>query len=472
MKKVTLLAAMVLAPFLFFNLVSCKKNNLINNNNNSISVMDFANMPVVSNGMLVFDDEAHLESYLVYLDSVCKSDTTNPADTFSADAKLDVIEAGLTGFTSLRSSLNASEESFEGNGWGTVEAIPERHFLHGRLFHSVFNSQLNVKVGTAIHHLYSKDVSLVIWDGNSTSLGHANSLPSNLSLEDVKIEFATDQSVTVYNPEYAAVADLTVDYQNKTTADTTWKCKFTFDRHYEPGGGCNPNRKYKVSYVSLEADGVTSTGIYKNGDVLILEINWGDGTVESKFTTVQKVTSTPDYLLWGPSAAYAFEHTYASVGNKSVTVKVRRPYHTTYVAEQTNYFNIPYNECGDFSLTKKTEWAYTLDGKWALRCISRTHQTIYNWSGFIAETDAYEMRNGKYRSSKADRLVAQFWFDWACGSTGSYASATWSNKDKHVECNKFKATIYENVYRYFNSNHKLLYNEQYRSHDMVIVRCP
>lgn len=436
--------------------------------------------PQVWNGMLTFENEQHLKDYMDHLDSILttpKDAVFDSTSIYDIDDLLDNIESSM-GYTSLRATINHQFEVLNDEGWQSVNNIPEDHWMLGSINRHIYNQNGDVRVGDAIQHLFNKNYTIVISDGNLETLAKAHALQKNISTDGIDSAiffgvFADDANVRVYNRNVIPTTVLTHSKWPIPLIDTDWTVNYSIDKmtQWDP---CNTERTYRVSYVSLHAvnPSVADITLFNNNDKLDIFVSWGDGTTStySNQTISKQINGNQTWLFW-PSSGW---HTYTSPGNYTVTVYAKRPYHTSWVAKTTTTFNIPALLCSWSAKDNGTHWNYSSDGKQAY---SSKTQTGQNWIGhvyFQATTKGYKWQNGSFKHKKVERLVAQLWGDLYQNCSNPYTSiakAAWPYSAKKAEARKGTLVMGQENFTVMYSNHKLLYDNVYYSYDKFLYAC-
>lgn len=465
--------------FLFL-FTSCKKPY---SQTVSISPAKFrtSNVPSVENGMLVFQNEEHLSAYLEELDQFLatpENATFDSLSTYDIDEKLDSIEAAY-GYTSLRATIEERWEELNEEGWTTTSDIPNDHWMLGSLNRHIFNSNGDIKVGAAIQHLFNKNYVIVIADGNLETLEKAH----NLHLSDTAFEnnpsfffdvFSRDTTVQVYNRNETPIDILWKKYKNETLQDTTWSTTFMMER-LSGSNPCANSRTFRAFGVSLHAVGYQDEDIFPSGSKIDIWVDWGDGTTSTFPNQLvhRWVWNGPNgwqtNFTW-PSTA---SHTYSSAGTYTMKVKVKRPYHNSWVAESSQSYQVPQNNCTWKAKDNGVVWIYTDNGHQA---ISTKTQTGTNWIGytyFEAETKGYHQNSGKFQNRKVYRIVAQLWGDLYhnCGTVYStVAKADWPYHSKKAQARQGTLANDYSKFEIMYSNHKLEYYKYYNI-DRQLISC-
>ena len=437
-------------------------------------------VPTVTGGMLSFRDNAHFQSYIVYLNTEgVRCDTTNPADTIDGDQRLDSIELAL-GYTSLRSVINTQWDILNQTGWSDPKYAPDLFFIHDRGVLSVYNADRNVMVGGMVNHIHNDKVGIIIKNPTPALLSKVDRIPDSMDLDLILSDFIANEDeddIEAYPMNYEPVISIG-GATSKITADTTWVANCYIDHRGYELVCSNNNRKYVATKIMLNIDGVDPFSLYTtSGDLgkLDVYVDWGDGTNNTYYgkSVRREFDGQNEVIRWAETDV----HGYNSGGTKTITVKIKRPYHPNWVGEVQKTITIPTYECSVWA-SKSTGWwwAYSNDGQ---RAVSGIVETFQNWWGnpvFHSTSKAWKWQNGSFKHKKADQLVCQMWFDtyeYCNGNPSSHNLASWAFNDRTTDADIgwFNFVNWNATYAEINSNHRIWYNGAWVELNKKLLRC-
>ncbi|EDP95171.1 hypothetical protein U8527_13220 [Kordia algicida OT-1] len=262
-------------------------------------------MPYVdSNGILFFNDQAHIDQYYEFLGDMVDAEQENPnANNLDIDTILDQFEAQYSGFTSFRKTFN-QQYNFNNQGYSKqqIVSIFENTFIKG-LEKSIFNEYHELGIGNKIYVYLSEDIA-VAFDKNEQSILNelrgtpkgTDDLPATiLATHYQEIELISD------NTSLGTMMHLDVDYN---LAYDSYPILQNEDCDvFNKALGMNLTETIKNDEGAIES---TSTYAYEFANITI---DWGDGSTP----TVSNYSTYSGDLLW---------HTYTSVGTFYATVTI------------------------------------------------------------------------------------------------------------------------------------------------------
>jgi hypothetical protein len=344
-------------------LVSCKKTD--NDQNNAhpealkkmAATYGYADFPKNDNGLLVFRDSKHFDSYMDFLDMAEAKIDPNDENQDVNTVLQDIEKA--QGFNSLRAVSHAQYEQQNAIGWPRPEAIPDEHFITSPEMRSVLNNQLEVQVGTEILHYVNKDIRVNVDAFNKTMLDKYRRLSPIATLDDVRF---IDPFLNGSSIEFTDLDGSLINFGKGTVPKPTGT-EFVQMPYVKFPNACNNPRLAEFNGLAAR----NASG-YIQGNLLV---KYGDGTQEWKYPT----------LTGSGWKVPAFQHTYPAFGQYTLTVILNGGVDT-----KSQTVKVTANGCKENY--KSTDWQY----------------------GYISSTVAWggklEMQQIGNNSNKRGRLIA------------------------------------------------------------------
>jgi len=284
----------VFCLLLTVGIISCKKNVTEDSTPEKPETMSVGRMsgdyPQNKQGMLVFRNGEHFQSYLDLLEAAIRQNDDTSIDDHTV---LQRIEDQLD-FTSIRKISHDAFELQDAKGWPSLREIPDEHFIVSKDLRSVLNANLDVQVGDRIVHYINRDL-IVSVDINQPSLvAEVQRLKGNgISIRDVITIDPSKEFVTVYNiPDDYFVGP---DRPKPTGVDQIKRPVYK-----QPEGCANP-KLLRFSWLALLSNGQYATSGH-------FKIFFGDGSSTAK--------NIDDVYYVSP-----FTHQYANFGTYTMTIK-------------------------------------------------------------------------------------------------------------------------------------------------------
>lgn len=445
-------------------ITACRKqNSMATQTRPSRSAMaretSFSDWPSISDGMLTFRDGQHLQDYIDALDVLTSNtDSISHSDTLSSDDVLESVEAGL-GFTSWRHNWVTSFEHQDADGWSTLEEIPKPMFSD-IVLRSILNSDADVRVGDSIIHFVNSQYAISLAADQSQLLSDAHGLSASASLEDVcSIDPGGFNSV-VFPYEWGIV---NVDRLARTTQATSYP--FSMQKPV----ASSPDFCAQRTLVQL--DRIELVGLTVNGIALCVstcQINWGDGHTSN---------------LSGQRTYFNVQHNYSSTGNYTITINSRstNPVGSTAPAwDNTISFpiSVPTNSCA-YAVSKASPW-YRYYSNNGMNRAWDAQSSISNWTSTFSvmksriscETHSYLYTSNKWKTSRIDRVVAQFSatkYDANCNNSWGDNGADWAN-DSRSASTQHTNQGWVGWHRIW-SNHRIYVGNYMGSFDIELYPC-
>jgi hypothetical protein len=370
--------------------------------------------PVVANGMLKFRDMEHFDRYQDQLTDFLINDSLS-TDSLTVEEVLANIENSL-GYNSFRAFLEKTKDvELRTNSDGFITAnttIPDL------INQSVYNADKNVQVGESVNHIFDEDLAIFIRNGeDETLLNEINHIPASASHDEIESRFLFNSDVTVYSRRVTPL--LKEITHGNPLSDTSWFADFYSERY---SSGCSDPKTVKIPRVGLGAQGIDNFSIYNGGinnHSLDVFVDWGDGSSQIYNGLPAQIwpIGGTQVLIW-PSIPD--KHVYANYGNYTITVKVKRPYHSTWAASASHAFTLSSEVCAHLSYRKSgTFWKYTGNGHQAVSGQCGLHQNFWGHWVFWADTKGYHMNSGHADHHKVDQLISKVWLDSYDNCNGS-----------------------------------------------------
>ena len=260
-------------------------------------------MPVVDNGILFFNDQAHIDQYAEFLSDMLHAEQENPNNSNpDAEVILDQFEAQFTGFTSFRQKFN-QQYDFNNQGYSKQEllSIFEETYIKG-LERSFFNEFFEVGIGTKVYVYYSEDVAFAFDKNNQTILNELRNMPKGI--DDLPSVFLAShfQEIELIsdNTEIGTKMHLDVDYNLAYDSFPVLQNKNC--SVFEKALGMDLMETVKDNEGNIDSYGEYTSQFDS------ITIDWGDGSTH----TVSYSTYSSE-LIW---------HTYTSTGTYTATVTI------------------------------------------------------------------------------------------------------------------------------------------------------
>jgi hypothetical protein len=439
----------LLLACLFFT--ACQKEqteNLINSNQNKTFPMPsngfrsgLPTMPSLQNGMLKFADQNQFDEYLSYLDALVMDEpqTESAIDTDSTefDAKLLQVETNLN-FSSLRAQLLADFELLNQEGFVTLEAIPAEHFIPSSAYRSVFNTNLEVKVGTAIYVYYNENWLIEITDGSISSRDEIRALRKQFPDE------LPTAIISMDNIEPKSLAGVKIK---------RWKNGGTnLVLTIEPPTCANPLQRV------IRADIIDRTFPTRfewtiNGNVIIQNVAAGQTSLT---------------------------FTFPSSGTYNISVEAFNTYMganaSIFVANQS--VTISNASCVDNMLTSTTQWNYCNGRAYSSFIRKYIPLTLFGTTDtkYEAITKSYTWNGSVWQHKKIERISVQLWAatrdpNNACSVLNSGFGAVWSSNARTAE-RSFRLGGISTQNNDLYSIHQVRQNNQNCSITRLLQSCP
>lgn len=355
---------------------SCKKevNQIDNFNGTRYFLSSSISNPIVSNGILCFQDVEHFDNYYNYLDSLCNS-LDLVLDDFDLDSFLLVQESNYSEFISLRSIFSDETEELS-----NLEEYFSIVYSHDDIKNSILNSDGVVKIGNYYYVLFGPSSYYKIPDNESSLLN----VLSNYSKEEFK-----------FVPEVYAVQGVEIISDIKYAKGTSDQYEdYVYPTAHVQFFSCNPYRKALI-YEIRAVGNAHWTGNYP----VEWTINWGDGTSTN--------TSTSEFGI--------IEHVYSTQDDFVITIRSRYADWNNPGDFLEDVFTLnteTYNECSfgyieDFKTLFTQDNNYSMLAFFSFEPIMTHRENGKNKGKFRAITRCYKFKSsvGKYKKYRANCSV-------------------------------------------------------------------